>query len=205
MIILSDIHANPYLSEDDQKRRLRFLAHIEILERNHLVVILGDAIDLLENGTSILQDDFCQRVFTWCMARKWVRGNHDPVKELPDHLLIDGWYFCHGHQFERLYGWLPIYRIPVPSFIQKLYITPAQKKQGELLDYHEATAGCEFQATKFGVKHGYKGIVFGHTHSPCSSEREGFTLINDGDAVDSFSYVILDTQTNDYIIERWQE
>ena len=88
-----------------------------------------------------------------------------------------------------LWGWFPVFRFPLPDFVIKLFKTPSQKVGR---DYHLSTLTVEYNATKYQFKNDQKIIIGGHTHSPFVSAREGYTIANCGDMVDSFTRLEID-------------
>jgi len=187
------------MEEDRGEKISSLMEHCLKMEKEGYKIILpGDIVDILEFGLeAIKRDDFCRAVWYWAnhSGRIRLKGNHDAEPNLPASVVIDDIYISHWSAFDMLWGWLPIYRFPVPDWIVRRYKTPAKKK-GELLDYHLSTAQIEFEATKFCVKKGYRAVVGGHTHSPFVLDREGYKLANSGDMVDSFTWLEGDTETN---------
>ncbi len=198
ILLFSDSHIDQLFSDVEMQATIKCLDEIDrYKKRGYIVIAAGDIFNVLENGMGLFEDVFCSEVKERCGEWEWLQGNHDRLPELPDHLIIDNCYFCHGHQFELLWGWIPIRVLPVPAFIQRLYRTPAQKK-GKLNDYQKATTACEYQATIFMVKNQYKLLGFGHTHSPVEMNREGYILTNDGDLVDSKTVELINTETYEF-------
>ncbi len=199
VLVTSDWHISPSL---DLVNKLS--EHIDYCEgqltRGYRIILAGDIFNALECGWGAYRHHpIIKRLSQWDNL-DIIEGNHDrknPYLPTKPSVVIDNIYFCHGHQFDILWGWLPIYRIPIPHFIQRWYRTPAKKKKGELRDYHLASMQIEYSAGKDALKNGYKAIIFGHTHLPMIIWREDFILANCGDGVDSFSFLELDTETLD--------
>jgi len=201
LLIVSDIHANPLITEQRKAKIKQLMEYCEQKEKeDYQVILAGDILDILEFGIrKLLADDFCRNVWAWANERERLRGNHDNEYYLPKFKIIDGIYIAHGHQWDYLWSKIPIYRFPLPDWLIRKYRTPAKKK-GQLLDYHLATAQIEYEAMKFCIKKGYRACLFGHTHSPFTLKREGYILANSGDLVDSFSFLKIDNETFDLCI-----
>lgn len=193
VIYSGDWHCNPVMTSERYEAIFQHASYLREQQRLGAYIVLGgDISDKLEFPEYDMPADLKGLISTFIE----LPGNHDPDRNLKDHLVIGGCYFCHGHQFDWLFWrWARLRYFPLPKFIVNLYKTPAQKK-GSLLDYHLATIHCEYQAMKFCVKHGYKGVIFGHTHSPLILDREGYKLVNYGDWCDSFTWVEGETMTD---------
>lgn len=202
-LVSSDWHCNPAMEEGRRARIRSFMRYCVRKENDSYGVVLpGDLLDILEFGSNAIhQDPFCREVAEWAHGRNRIRGNHDAEPGLPPYIVIDGIYISHWHEFDMLWGWLPIREFPVPAWLVRLYKTPASRK-GELLDYHLSTIQVEYRATKMCVKKGYRGIVGGHTHAPFTQRREGYLVANCGDMVDSFSWLELNTTTLEAEVRR---
>lgn len=204
LAIVSDLHSKP----NDTLRHIKLLSqcmrHCTELEKGgYKTIIAGDAHNVLEYGLNkILSDASSRMLWEWCNDSNKVRlkGNHDPDPKFPSFIVVDGYYICHGHQFDYLWSWLPIYRLHLPYFLSRKITTPAKKKEHGIQDYWVVTRGCEHEATKYMVKHNYKGVVFGHTHCPVEIKRNGYTLLNSGDWVDSYTILLLNTETGEHSI-----
>jgi len=194
ILATSDWHLKPGPFSTDFVKHLGYIK--TMADAGWRVLVLGDWIDTLEYGRQAYDLDF---FFSYHPNITWLEGNHNPGLGVPS-VVIDNIFFAHGHQFDLLWGWLPIYRFPVPECIRKWYRTPAQKKKGVLRDYHLSTIQIEATAAIWGVKHRYRAVVFGHDHCPLvrpfESYPEDFILANSGDRVDSFTWLEGDTETN---------
>lgn len=196
----SDWHTSPsfYLPN-------KLAKHIDYCEQRlaggYRIILPGDIFDALEFGWDVYRDHpVIKRLSQWDNS-VIIEGNHDrknPYLPTKLNVVVDNILFRHGHQFDALWGWLPIYYFPVPDFIRRWYRTPAKKKKGELRDFQLATMQIEYSAQQFCIKHQYKAIIIGHTHLPTVIRRETFTLANSGDFVDSFAWLEGDTETNQW-------
>lgn len=199
ILVSSDWHTDP---EASVPINLEYLIEDKLRQDWH-VVLAGDIFNALELGweryrympiVKLLQR--WQHNHPTCIF--FLEGNHDrenPFLATQDHIYFPEAkaYVCHGHQFDLLWGWLPIKSFPVPRFVQRWYRTPAkEKRKGHLPDYHLMSMQVEYQAGKVALKKGYQTVVFGHTHLPRVIRGEVFTLANSGDMVDSMSYLIYD-------------
>ena len=199
LLITSDWHVPPYSQPD------KLSEHIDYCEKHakdNQVVLLGDIFCALEFGWRAYQGHpLIQRLNQWSNLIV-IEGNHDrknPYLLTKEEVVIDSILLCHGHQFDLLWGWLPIYRFPVPSFIRRWYRTPAKRKKGRLQDHHLMSMQIEYSAERAAIRHGYKGIALGHTHLPAVIKRETLTYGNSGDLVDSMSWLEVDSAA-----DRWE-
>jgi predicted phosphodiesterase len=202
LVCVSDIHANP-LCDDTQKNKIYDLfTKLETLEIDgYRVIILGDVVDRLEFGLDrIMKDEFCYNVIGWCESRKWISGNHDDKMNHVPYCEYDNIYFCHGNQFDLVWGWFNPAELHLPDWLIRIIDKPTYNQYKSINDYHLMTLNVEYQATLFAVKNGYRGIVMGHTHCPTIIKREKLFMINDGDMVDSNTIALIDTKTDDYKI-----
>lgn len=207
LIVAGDLHCSP-LMEDWRKAKIEGLMKYidEKASQDYLPVLAGDIVDYLEFHEEIRGDDFCQKVEDW--AKKYIRlkGNHDRMAELPDHVIKDGTYIAHWDKFDPIWGkflcWVLYLPFPMPKLIYKLYRTPSKLKiKGELRQYRESIARLEYRALRFCAQSGFKAIIGGHTHSEFVMKREGYVIANTGDFVDSWSWVIGDTVSNEWKVE----
>ncbi|MBA7625163.1 hypothetical protein ES703_32588 [subsurface metagenome] len=189
ILITSDWHRGP--EEALPPNLAQLIRHIrEKLDNGWKVVLAGDIFDALEYGWPAFNNDPLVGVIRGLIAGGAIllEGNHDsksPYFPQLKNFFIDGIYISHWDEFDLVWGWLPISRFPVPDCIRKWYRTPRKLKEGNLQDWHVSTAACEYRATQFAAKHGYKAIIGGHTHSGVVINREGLIVANSSDFVDS--------------------
>ncbi len=206
-LISSDWHESPSELFPDYYKLYEHLDYCEQwLVSGNRIILAGDLFDALELGWDAYRyHPVIKRLKEW--QAKYpeqffiLEGNHDrknPYLPTKLNVVVDNILFCHGHQFDALWGWLPIYRFPVPDFIRRWYRTPAKKKKGDLRDYHLLSLLIEYSAGKVALKKGFRAIIFGHTHLPMILKREAFTLANSGDFVDSFTWLEGDIETNQW-------
>ncbi len=195
-IIASDLHCNPIIDSERKRKILQFKRYCD--KSNMEVILAGDIFDSLEFGwKKILENDFCADMFEWTTNKIYLEGNHDRTR--PDgskaykYAIVDSVYISHWHQFDLLWGFLPLDTFWLPDWLIRTYKTPAKVKEGmKGLDYHLMTAQVEYVAMHFLFKNFYDALIGGHTHSQFYMEREGCLLANCGDFVDSMTFAELD-------------
>ena len=199
LLITSDWHVPPSYEKCQSDKLNEHIDYCEKHTEGKRIILLGDIFCALEFGWEVFEGHpLIQRLSRWDNLII-IEGNHDrknPYLPTRQKVVIDNILFCHGHQFDLLWGWLPIHRFPIPDFIRRWYRTPAKKKKGELQDYHLMAMQIEYSAGKVAIKRGYKGVVLGHTHLPTVIRRETFTYGNSGDLVDSMSWLEIDPAAN---------
>lgn len=201
VILTSDWHLSPFSIRNDILEHLLYLE--EKANQGYKVLVLGDWVDTLEFGKEAY-GNMIDSLLNFHPNFVWFKGNHNPDVGISS-LIIDDVYFSHGHQWCMLWGWLPIYRFPIPKCLWKLYRTPAKEKEQNLTSYHILTIQIESTAAIWGVRNKFRGVAFGHTHSPHVNYREGITTINSGDWIDSFSWIEGNTETNTWELKRLKE
>ncbi len=196
LLVSSDWHSDPRCCSLELSSHLKYIEHR--LDLGWQIVLAGDLFKALEYGWHVYQSDpIINRIAHWSEFPNCIilKGNHDqdsPYFPQQQSIVFDSTYISHWDQFDLLWGWLPISQFPVPAFIQKWYRTPAKKKADGLNDWHISTLTCEYNATNFAIKNHYAVVVGGHTHSPVMTIREGITIANTGDFVDSFTWLEFD-------------
>jgi UDP-2,3-diacylglucosamine pyrophosphatase LpxH len=179
------------------------------------LLILGDFEELLFSNMNILTTvtpykHITQKVRDIASRKKvsYVVGNHDwnislfasyiqPVK-IASPFAREGVYYTHGHE----YDWLsiitgtpvdPIYwKSPFPFlFPTQFLIWLATRVWAKSEDtYGLGIAAIHERARAYAQKNGYSSVVLGHTHFPADEIRGGIRLVNTGDMLDSYSYVV---------------
>jgi len=201
-LVSTDWHAQP----DDYRS---FIAHLEYIEEwlkagNH--AILHEQFNALENGWRAYRSSKLLMDLVNLQIRyenlDILQSNHAhncPWLKMKESVTYDNILFCHGHQFDRLWRWWKPTRIPLPDWIQRLYLTPAKKK-ANLKDYHLASLDVMTTALKETIRLGLDGVCIGHTHLP-GVMRPSVTYGNSGDRVDNFSWLEIDTETNNWLLK----
>jgi UDP-2,3-diacylglucosamine pyrophosphatase LpxH len=209
--IASDFHISNTIADID--RVMGFLNLVD--DDADEFLIMGDWLDLLWSNMTIIStvkpysDIFLK--FRQIAASKPVNcipGNHDwnlsmfaslidPVKIVPA-FAENGVYFTHGHQWD----WValitgtpvdPIYlKQPFPFLFPPAFFTwAAAKVWASAADtYSMAVAVVQERARAYAAENGYHTVVLGHTHYPTYDSLGGIKVINDGDWLDSYSYVL---------------
>lgn len=189
-----DWHKEPHVLSPELSDHLDYIDRK--LRSGWLVVLTGDLFDALEYGWAVYESDpILYRVSRWAELSNCIilEGNHD--RKSPYYLQRESYslsdtYFCHGHQFDLLWSWLPVYRFPMPDFLRRWYRTPGKsKKQGKLQDFHISALQVRDTAEAYAIKHSYPNIIIGHNHLPNVDTLEILTYGNTGDFVDSNSWL----------------
>lgn len=120
LALCSDLHVGDGTPRDDfQPHCLRFYEELAAMPPDVVPVIAGDFLDVLRYRMArILTSDIVWKICRELAARRAyvIRGNHDPScallrDNLPDGLnvcerlvLDEGYYLCHGHEFDLANG-----------------------------------------------------------------------------------------------------
>ncbi len=209
--VASDFHNGNEVADYD-----RVMSFLDLVDDDaDEFLILGDFEELLWSNMNILTTVSPYREMTEkvrSIARKKpvriVIGNHDwglslfasqlePAK-IVSPFAEEGVYYTHGHEFDWTSFWIgtcvdPIYWKNAFPFIAPwaFPIWLATKIWAKAEDtYRWGTAVIGEVARSYAVKHGYHTIIFGHIHLPLDDMRGGIRVVNDGDQMDSYSYVV---------------
>lgn len=209
--IASDFHNGNDISDYD-----RVMAFLNLVDDDaDEFLILGDFEELLWSNMQILTTVKPYRYVTDKVkeiAQKkpvsYVIGNHDwniglfasqiePVK-IVSPFAEDGVYYTHGHEWD----WLSIITgTPVDPIYWKNalpFVAPwafpmwlATRVWAEAEDtYFWGIAVLHEQARAHAARNGYHTVILGHTHFPADEMRGGIRIVNDGDMLDSYSYLV---------------
>lgn len=209
--IVSDFHNGNEVADYD-----RVMAFLELVDDDaDEFLILGDFEELVFSNMNILTTVSPYRDITEKIRaiahKKPVRviiGNHDwnldlfasqlePAK-IVSPFAENGVYYSHGHEFDWTSFWIgtpvdPIYWKSALPFVAPWAFpiwlaTRAWAKAEDTYNWGIAIIGEV--ARSHAEKHGYHTIIFGHTHFPVDELRGGVRIVNDGDMLDSYSYVV---------------
>ncbi len=209
--IASDFHNGNEVSDYD-----RVMSFLELVDDDaDEFLIIGDFEELLWSNMTILTTVKPYRYVTEKVKAiaqkkptKVVLGNHDwpldlftsaidPIKVVSP-FAEDGVYYCHGFEFD----WLslitgtfvdPIYWKNALPFIAPwafpMWIMTRLWAKSEDT-YHWGISLIHERVRDYAVKHGYHTVILGHTHFPVAEVRGGVQIYNDGDMLDSYSYLV---------------
>lgn len=210
--IASDFHNGNEISDYD--REMAFLDLVE--DDADEFLILGDWQELLWSNMNILTtvkpySYITQKVKDIASRKptKVVCGNHDwniglfasliePIKVVPP-FAENGVYYTHGHEWdwESFILGTPVdpiwWSVNIAFFTLPLGLGffLLNKILGTEEDtYNKGIAIIHERASNYALKNGYHSVVFGHTHYPADEMRDGIRLVNSGDQVDSYTYIV---------------
>ena len=209
--IASDFHNGNEVTDYD-----RVISFLELVDDDaDEFIILGDFEELLWSNMSILTTVKPYRYVTEkvkAIARKkqveLCIGNHDwnlglfasqiePAK-IVSPFAEDGVYYTHGHEFD----WLslvtgtpvdPIYWSVALPFVfptQALLWLATRVWMGDEDKYDWGIKLINYFAAKHAREHGYHTVILAHTHFPQDTMEDGIRLVNVGDQLDSYSFLI---------------
>lgn len=209
--IASDFHNGNDVADYD-----RVMGFLELVDGDaDELLILGDFEELLWSNMNILTTVAPYRYVTEKVkdiaSRKkvsYVIGNHDwniglfssliePVK-VAQPFAEGGVFYTHGHE----YDWLaiitgtpidPIYWAVAFPFVlpTQLLLRLATKVWAEAEDEYSWSIGVINRfAAKAARERGCHTVTLGHTHFPQDTEGDGIRIVNTGDMLDSYSYLV---------------
>lgn len=211
-IICSDLHNGNEITDYD-----RLMAFLDLVQSDAAdeFLLLGDIEELLWSNIQILTTVKPYRYVTDKIREiarkkptKVVLGNHDwnlglfasqiePAK-IVSPFAEDGIYYTHGHEFD----WLSIvtgtpvdpiwWSVALPFvFPTQALLWLATRIWAKSEDtYHWGITLIHEQARAYAEKNGYHTIILAHTHFPVDEIRAGIRLVNCGDMMDSYSYIV---------------
>jgi len=209
--IASDFHNGNEVSDYD-----RVMSFLELVDDDaDEFLILGDWEELLYSNMNILLT-----VKPYCYVTTKVReiarkkptsiiiGNHDwnlglftsyltPAR-IVSPFSSDGVYYTHGHEWDWLsiitgtpvdpIYWGTAFPFVFPTQFLLWLATRVWAKSEDT--YSWGIAWIHERARAYAVDHGYHTIILGHTHYPIDEMRGGIRIINAGDMLDSYSYIV---------------
>jgi len=214
--IASDFHNGNEVADYD-----RVMAFLELVDDDaDEFLIIGDFEELLWSNMNILTTvspyrDITEKVRGIAQKKpvKIILGNHDwslgpfasqlePAK-ITSPFAEEGVYFTHGHEFDLtsfFVGTLvdPIYWKTAFPFIAPwaFPVWLATKVWAKAEDtYQWGTVLIGEKVRSYAAEHGYHTVIFGHTHFPVDEVRGGIRIVNDGDLLDSYTYVVQENGT----------
>jgi UDP-2,3-diacylglucosamine pyrophosphatase LpxH len=215
--IASDFHVRNQVT--DYGRVMDFLSLVD--EDADEFLILGDWLELLWSNITILLSvspyrDVIEKIKSIAARKpvKIVAGNHDwnlslfasalaPIVIVPE-FAENGVYYCHGHEFDWesfIIGtpvdpiwWSNALPFVLPLGFGFLLLNILLGREKDV--YNWAIELIHERASRSARARGYHSVVFGHTHFPIVEVRDGISLYNAGDIIDSYSYLC---QTNGQI------
>lgn len=210
--IASDFHNGNEVA--DYEKVMGFLDLVETDADEFLV--LGDWEELLWSNMNIVTtvkpySHVTEKIKT-IAQKKPVRlclGNHDwnlglfasqiePAK-IVFPFAENGVYYTHGHEWD----WLalitgtpfdPIYwAVMFPLLPMNFLMFLATRVWGDASTYSWGTAFIAERARAYAIESGCHTVVYAHTHYPADDLRGGIRVINSGDMLENYTYLVEDS------------